>query len=174
MVRYGSVDKVWFGTADEVCMVWFGMVYVNKYMNDNDIHPLLNIIPGEQIQKVFNQDYCDIDCHFLGFTETYEKLSQIIPKDFTVIDLGCSYNAQSFYFIHHYRYIAVDINHIERFCAPNCIIFEKSIEEFIREDLDQFSLDKVFAICNYVPRWRNDNNKLVRENFRNIFTFYPA
>ena len=59
---------------------------------------LLKIIPKEQIDKVFNQKLCDIDEEFLGFLNQYKALSSLIPKHFTVIDLGCAYNPQCFYF----------------------------------------------------------------------------
>lgn len=135
------------------------------------VHPLLNLIPKDQIEKVFNQSFCDIHTGFLGFMNTYEKLSQIVPKDFTVIDLGCAYNPQCFYFLEHKKYIAVDIGFIERFCSPNCTIFEKTIKNFIDEDLQRFDLDTTFAICNYVPSWHDDNGKLVRDHFKNVFVF---
>lgn len=137
-------------------------------------HPILQLIPDDQIQKVFGQDYCDIDYEFLGFLDIYEALSKIIPKHFTVIDLGCAYNAQCFYFTEHKKYIAVDISDCEKFCASNTEIHVKSIEDFIKSDISDLNLDAVFAICSYVPNWGGDNRQMVRNTFPNVYTYFPC
>lgn len=134
---------------------------------------LLKILPKEQSEKVFNQPNCEIEPIFIGFTDIYKALSTIIPKHFTVIDLGCCYNPQCYYFIEHKEYIAVDISDCIKWEAPNCRIFTMSIEEFIKTHLRDFFLEETFAICSYVPEWGADNGKLVREAFKNVFVYYP-
>lgn len=51
-----------------------------------------------------------------------------------------------------------------------------TIKEFIKTKLPKlkkyFGDDGMFAICNYVPPWSHDNEKLVRENFKHCFVFY--
>ena len=130
---------------------------------------LFHLLPKDQVERVFNQDTCDINSDFLGFTDIYEMLSKIIPKHFTIIDLGCAYNPQCFYFVKHKKYIAVDISDCEKFKSDNCDIYQKSIEDFIKEDISELNLDETFAICNYVT----NNSKIVRTTFKNLFIYYP-
>jgi hypothetical protein len=132
---------------------------------------LLGKLPKEQIEKVFHQKYCDIDPEFLGFLHIYKALSEIIPRHWTVVDLGCAYNPQCFYFLNHKSYLAVDIDKIEKFQSPNCILYNKSIQEFIREDTPSLNLSETFAILNYVPL---SNTKSVRETFNNLYIYYPS
>lgn len=134
---------------------------------------LLGMLPPEQVHAVFNQPQVDIDPTFLGFVSIYERLSEIIPKHFTVIDLGCAYNAQSFFFQEHKEYVAVDYGTFVKFKAPNCIIIEKNIRQFIEENIKDYDLEETFAICSYVPDWGDKNNALVREKFKNLFVYYP-
>ena len=139
----------------------------------DEIDKLFYKLPKDQIENVFNQKECDIYPYFLGFTNIYENLSLIIPKHFTVIDLGCAYNPQCFYFLEHKKYVAIDISNCEKFKSDNCIIMHKTIEDFIKEDLSKYDLDETFAICSYVPQWGGDNRELVRKSFKNVFVYYP-
>jgi len=135
---------------------------------------ILNRLPKWQIEKVLNQPNCDIDLDFLGFLDIYETLSKIIPKYFTVVDLGCAYNPQCFFFEEHKSYLAVDISDCVKFQAKNCEIFQKSISEFINENLSNLNLEETFAICSYVPSWGGDNGKIARDTFKNVFVYYPS
>jgi len=131
-------------------------------------------LPKDQIDRVFNQDMCDIDNEFLGFMDIYESLAKIIPKHFTVVDLGCAYNPQCVLFKDHKKFVGVDVmENLERFTQDNCTIYEMTIENFISEHIDRFDLDETFAMCSYVPPWGGDNIKMVREAFKNVFTYYP-
>lgn len=134
---------------------------------------LLDRIPLEQRNLVFNQPNCDIDLSFIGFIETYEALSKIIPKDFTVIDLGCGYNAQCYYLEDHKSYVAVDNSDCIKFQSKNCKIFQESIYFFTLELGRTYDLNKTFVICNYVPL-KDAVLQLVKNTFKNIYTFYPA
>jgi len=140
---------------------------------------IIKLIPQDQINRVLNQEYCDIDMEFMGFLDIYESLSKIIPKHFTVIDLGCAYNAQCFYFADHARLVSVDLplpteqGKMERFTTSNCTIYETTIARFIESHLQEFDQDETFAICSYVPDWYGNNMELVRHSFKNAFTYYP-
>jgi hypothetical protein len=140
-----------------------------KSINDK----LLGVIPKEELDRVFEQDYVDIEPDFLGFVDTYHYLARLVPTHWTVIDFGCAYNAQSYFFVEHNRYIAIDIgDDTERFCPPNCTIFTNSIQDFLRDDLRSLNLDfrKTFAICNYVDR---DMSSIIGSIFPNVFNYYP-
>ena len=157
-------------------------------MTDNvnrfDEAALLRIIPQEQQDRVFGQAVCDIDGEFLGFLDIYEHLAAIIPKHWTIIDLGCAYTPQAFLFRNHFKYIGVDLpwnnsewhpdHKTERFKSDNTVIYEMPIAEFIDKHLCEFDMKNTFAICSYVPPWGGDNMKLARDNFTNVFTYYPS
>lgn len=57
-------------------------------MNEQEItNYVLSLIPKEEKDRVFKQEYCAIGTDFIGFMETYYYLSKIIPKEYTVYDL---------------------------------------------------------------------------------------
>lgn len=146
--------------------------YLNAERANSEV---LSLLPGEQQEKVFNQNLVDIGPEFLGFMNVYKALSLIIPRHFTVIDLGCAYNPQCFLFKDHRQYIAVDEDKkIKRFQSSNCKLYPMLISEFIEKHLQDFYLPETFAICSFVPPWHDDNMKLVRDNFVNVFTYYPS
>ena len=120
-------------------------------------------------------DMCDIDEEFMGFTDIYKNLARIIPKDRIVIDLGCAYAPQSVYFVKHKRYIGVDLPHdnTARVNTTNSTYFEMTIREFIEKELPKIKDEKVFAICSYVPPWHDDNEQLAKDNFKDLFVYYP-
>ena len=138
-----------------------------------NIDKIIKLLPQDQIDRVLSQEYCDIDFEFMGFTDIYYHLSKIIPKHFTVVDLGCAYNPQCFYFTEHKKYIAVDVSMNEVFKSDNCILVNRSIKDFIKFNIGKLDLDETFAICSYVPPGGDDNTKLAREAFINCFVYYP-
>lgn len=140
----------------------------------DEVDPIFHLMPKDQINRVLRQDMCDIERGFLGFTEIYMALADIIPKHWTVIDLGCAYAPQSILFKDHHRYVGVDLFDIERFSAENSEYFVMPIAEFLESHAAGFDQDRSFAICSYVPSWHSDNSALVRKHFRNVFTYYPA
>lgn len=130
---------------------------------------IIQLLPKDQWDEVMNQPYCDIEPVFMGFMDQYKILAQIIPKHFTVIDFGCAYNPQCFYFAEHKEYIAVDVSDCKKFKAPNCRIFNKSINGFMLTHAHEFYLKTTFAICQYVPA----DTKIIRDYFTNLFAYYP-
>lgn len=141
---------------------------------DGPVDTIFHLMPEDQLAKVFDQDMVDIDPTFLGFTEIYQSLALIIPKHWTVVDLGCAYAPQSHLFKHHAAYIGVDLGHKERFSASNSVFYEMSIKQFIDEHASALDMNTTFAICSYVPPWYDDNRKLTRETFSNAFVYYPS
>jgi len=70
----------------------------------------------KQCDRVLQQPMCDIEPDFLGFIDKYYHLSKIMPLHFTIIDFGCSYAPQAYYFRKHKQYIGIDFSTInERF-----------------------------------------------------------
>jgi hypothetical protein len=144
---------------------------------------LLSLIPKEELERVFRSDSAaDICVDFLCFADIYYNLSKIIPKDFTVIDIGCGYNAQSYFFKDFKKvYSVTPFNNrrdykFEYFCAPNCTLLDMTAGRFLKEVLPTLNIDlsKSFAICNYVPNWYKEKPmELVSHTFQNHYVFFP-
>lgn len=143
-------------------------------LHDESTKRLLAKLPPDQIDLVLNSGMCDIDPSFLGFVGIYERLAEIIPPDWTVVDLGCAYAPQAFLFTGHAAYIGVDGLADVRFIAANTTHYLMPTHEFIEKHVAALHLETTFAICSYVPRWHGDALKQTREAFKNVFTFYPA
>jgi hypothetical protein len=110
----------------------------------------------------------------LGFTDIYKHLAKIIPKGRIVVELVCAYATQSIYFTKHKKYIGIDISECPKVKTQNSEYFIMSINEWIDKELSKYKKEELFAICSYVPPWHHDNEKLVRENFKHLFIFYPS
>lgn len=146
------------------------------------MHYVWSLIPKEEKERVMASDAsAEIysDSHMCGGA-TYYYLSRLIPKHWTVIDIGCAYNSQSYLFQEHARHIAVEPKwidsdfHFEYFRAPNTELLFMTGQDFIENELPKLNLDldKTFCIVNYVPS--GAANLMARETFRNIWCFYPA
>jgi hypothetical protein len=133
----------------------------------------------DQVIKILEANSGDIDGSFLGFTDTYYYLSKLIPKDWVVVDLGCGYGFQSWFFRNHKKYIMINPVQRKEFevFAPKewCEFYNMTTEEFLKQWKGDFADTKrKFGICNYVPPWHNqDSGKLVREYFDYCYVFYP-
>ena len=143
---------------------------LEEHINDY----LYQLIPQEEFDRVA-QD-AEISPYFMCFAKTYFFLSKLIPKDWTVIDFGAAYNAQSYFFTQHKRYIAINPYSVRgdngMFCPDNCEIYRMTTGEYLRSV--DYPKEKVFAICNYVPNWyEEDSIELVKKHFRFCYTFYP-
>jgi hypothetical protein len=140
---------------------------------------LLSVVP-QQCHLVLHQPYADIDPSFLGMVETYEALSHLIPKHWTVLDIGCSYAPQAYYFREHKRYIGVNLPQrprLQTFCFANSEFVWMRGEDFINSKhalMLQLNLEQTFAICNYVPDSNDVLGKAVRGTFKNLYCFYPS
>lgn len=136
---------------------------------------LLKIIPKKELNKIFEED-CELCRDFLGFVNVYKPLSQMISKEFVVIDFGCDLAPQSYFFQNHKAYIGVDINSKERCTPPNAIHFSCSIQKFIHDFKELFGnhagIASCFAICSFVPDKKA--KELIRETFQNIAVYYPT
>jgi hypothetical protein len=119
--------------------------------------------------------YCDIDQEFMGFTDIYKHLAKIIPKDKIVVDLGCAYAPQAVYFTKHKKYIGVDLVRFDtpRVKTDNSEYNLMTIKEWVDRELPKYKKEELFAICSFVPPWHGDNQRIVRENFLDVFVYYP-
>lgn len=137
---------------------------------------LMSLIPKAEFERLDGK-IAEFSHDFVGFVDIYYYLSKVIPKDWSVIDFGAGYNAQSYFFTEHKEYIAVNPqspfpDDDGMFCPPNCKVYRMTTGQFLK-DVD-YPRERVFAICNYVPNWYDEDSvMLVHENFRDCYTFYP-
>lgn len=123
-----------------------------KYWNDI---VLKRIKETKQIEKL-NQYRCEIESDNLYMGCCYEAASFIIPKDYTIIDLGCYMAAQSFLFEDYDGYIGVDIYDSDRlapsrFKTKNATHYSMTIEEFLDNIVLFKNPDQYYVIMNAVP-----------------------
>ena len=125
----------------------------------------------KQVDKIFEVGWGDIGPEFLGFLQPYFYLSKFISTERTIIDLGCAYGFQSYYFRAHKKYVGVDHRNKPFLQTENSQYFSMDIEEFIKHELTKFK--NTFAICNFVP-CKDSTKKLIKEAFEDLFIFYVS
>lgn len=135
---------------------------------------LFRIIPKEEIKKVFKgAAAAELDYTFLAFEEVYKSVLNFVPKGKTIIDLGCAYAPQAYYFTEYSKYIGVDVFVPDiHFTTANMTLYQMSAQQFCKKVIDEkWDLDNCFAICSYVPDVIA--RKCVRETFPNCLAYYP-
>lgn len=138
---------------------------------------LAKLIKKEELELFFKRNpeaSAGIDYTFLGFEEIYEGISKTASKGSIIIDLGCGYALQSYYFRDFKQYIGVDIANVNPiFRGNDKYFFNTSIQKFIYCILPKLNLknEKVFAICSYVPD--KEARDLVKRTFDNCLVYYP-
>jgi len=134
---------------------------------------LVNVLPNDQWDNVMYQEYCDIDPSFVGFVNHYYHLSKIIPKGMTVIDIGCAFAPQSYYFQEHKQYIGIDDGLLKyKFTFDNSLFYNINIHKFMKEvypNKYKEQKESIFWICNYMPYSIDD----LRQEFKHIYYYYP-
>lgn len=138
---------------------------------ENITKELLDSLNEGQKKAVFEQPDCDIDPSFIGFVDIYYHLAKIIPLHWFVVDFGCAYAPQSYFFRFHRGYYGVDPFDGFRFFSDNTIHKTMTAEKFIEGLSHIYNPSETFAICSYVP---SQDNKLIRDTFPNVFCFYPS
>lgn len=171
----------WIGNREPIVKRVNPEMILNPVCTDY-MHYVRSLIPDKEMKRVMDSDasaeICANDLMCGG--ATYYYLSRMIPKDWTVIDIGCAYNAQSYLFQNHKRHITIEPEwkdsdfHFEHFQAPKTEFYAMTGQQFIKEKLETLDIDlkRTFAIVNYVP---NDScSQWVRETFNNVWVYYPA
>ena len=142
---------------------------------------LYKLIPKEKIDRIFEKSEtasAELDYEFLGFEEVYKAVTLFVPKDRIIIDFGCGYAFQSWYFK------AEDVLNILE--TGNSEYYHMRIQDFIQnyvrkdrygfcdiklENMKWQSVENVFAVCSYIPN--RDVQRLVRETFPHCLVYYP-
>lgn len=152
-----------------------------KYWNDI----VLEKIKSEKQFEKLNQYMCEIEPFNLYMGCCYEAASFIIPKDYTIIDLGCYMAAQSFLFEEYDGYIGVDVydrydkDVPERFESKNSTHYSMDIEDFLKYITLFKDPDKYYVIMNAVPErytYTDDRSLLdkIYAKFPNTIVAYPG
>jgi len=144
-------------------------------LHDSATNVLLSMISKESMEEILSQDLCEIEPDFLGFVGNYYLLSMMIPKNFTIVDLGCAYAPQSYLFQQHNKYIGVDNGTVKRFTSANTEHKSCTIKSFLEsKEFSVLDLNTTFFICQYVPSWYEHDIKKVLGKLKNVFSFYPC
>lgn len=136
---------------------------------------LWSMIPQTEIDRVFQGTAsAELAIDFLAFEKCYKFASMLVPETWIILDLGCGYAAQAYYFTNHKKYIAVDCySEIDcfRFQTDNMEFFNMSIQKFLSTH-HFVDLEHVFAICSAVPD--EEAQELTVEIFPNHYVWYPG
>lgn len=146
---------------------------------------LYTLIPPEESHRIMSQLYCELTPDFMGFEDVYKGAmlaTQSNKEGITIIDFGCNYAPQCYFFKDYKMYIGVDDmeltypmnnEHIERFKCKNTVHYKSCIQAFIKNTLPALELDlnKCFAICSYVDD--EEARRMVREMFPYCLVYYP-
>lgn len=137
---------------------------------------LYNKIPHHLIKEIFNNSdaSAEMDYTFLGFEEIYQKVAKEVQKSMIIIDFGCCYAFQSWYFRDFKQYIGVDActPTEQRLKIPKSAHYDMSIQRFIEWGYAPTNRENVFTICSYVPD--EEARKMVVKNFENHYVYYPG
>lgn len=137
---------------------------------------LYRMIPKEELDRVFKGTAsAELDVDFLGFETPYKVASLVVPKRWTILDLGCGYAAQSYFFTAHKKYIGVDLGGVDfllRFTTWNTKMYIMRIQEYIVKHHSELDLEHTFALCIAVPD--KEAQEMVIREFPNHYVWYPG
>ena len=136
---------------------------------------LYRMIPQEEHDRVFaGTAGAELDSTFLAFEEVYKGIRNFVPKSWTILDIGCGYAAQAYYFRDYKKYIGVTLpmEGAKYYRTENMELYGTSAQEFIPRFVIDNDVSKVFAICSYVPD--AVAQQLVRDCFPYHLVYYPS
>lgn len=158
--------------------------FIEKPVWTDYCHYAFSKIEHDEWERVLKSDaWAEISCNNLMCdADGYYYLSKMIDKDMVVIDIGSSYNAQSYFFTEHAKYIAVEPPerneegnhwHFEHFQAPGTELYRAWGQDFIKNIFPTLGIDpdQVFCICTWVPS--DEVKKMIAETFPHHYIYYP-
>ena len=165
---------------------------------------LMASVGKEKLEKVFAYPCLEIDTDFIGFIETYKKVSDTLPKDFSVIDVGCYLGIQGDYFKDFDSYIGVEPECVSRLTKymgvsgigeplfeteevkisdyfleqDNASFYAVTGQEFISDILPKLYEEKVLdpekTFCICSAVPDEQLQKMVKDNFKYFRVTYPT
>ena len=114
------------------------------------------LIPKSEIERVFTESDtagAELARDFLCFEDVYEEVTKYVDKDTTIIDFGCAYAPQAWWFTGCKKYIGINpsFGNNVRFKTYNSEIHLMTGQEYIKKMPKDMDLSKVIAVCSYVP-----------------------
>lgn len=150
-----------------------------------------HLIPKSEMERVFRESYsaaAEIGPDFMCFEEPYQAAVRVADKDSIILDLGCAYALQAYYFTDCKQYIGVDMPMVRpehplnypnikpetRFHPDNARFYIMEIQQFIQTVLPKLKLDMnhVIAVCSAVPD--TQARQLVIDTFPIHYVSYPG
>ena len=150
-----------------------------------------HLIPKSEMERVFRESYsaaAEIGPDFMCFEEPYQAAVRVADKDSIILDLGCAYAPQAYYFTDCKQYIGVDMPMVRpehplnypnikpetRFHPDNARFYIMEIQQFIQTVLPKLKLDMnhVIAVCSAVPD--TQARQLVIDTFPIHYVSYPG
>lgn len=141
---------------------------------------LWDMIPEEELKLKLSYGMSELEFDFLGFEHVYLPIAEMVPKNFTIVDLGCYQAAQAYAFENHARYFGVDYydrlisrSFIPplRFLPNNASHYVMSIEEFMEKYLNTFDLDETYFIMSYVSESHDKSDWLLSQVKHGTFAY---
>lgn len=134
-------------------------------------------IPRDLVDDVFRrcpEASAEMDSSFLGFEEIYQRVAKEVPHNMTIIDFGCAYAFQSWYFRDFELYIGVDngVPSGGRLWTENSAHYTTSIQDYIKDYNSDGMYEDIFAICSYVQDEKA--RELVRKCYPRHYVYYPG
>lgn len=150
-----------------------------------------HLIPKSEMNRVFRESYsaaAEIGPDFMCFEEPYQAAVRVADKDSIILDLGCAYAPQAYYFSKCKHYIGVDLPMVRpehplnypnikpetRFHPDNARFYIMTIQQFIQTVLPELKLDMnhVIAVCSAVPD--TQARQFVIDTFPIHYVSYPG
>lgn len=144
----------------------------------NNCCQLFKIIPKDLLDNLFENSNAnaELDCSFLCFEDIYIKALEVTTRETIIIDLGCAYATQSWFFRDYKKYIGVECSGDEKTVIhiENSKFYFTTIQNFIKEVLPtlDINLNNVFAICSYVPD--EEARQMIIDTFPYYLVYYPG
>ena len=124
---------------------------------------LFEIIPKIEVKRKLDYGDSELGIDFMGFEQNYFPIAEVVPHDWTIVDLGCYQAAQCYLFRDYRAYIGVDCFEQDanddyvpplRFQTKNTTHLIMTIQKFISEQLGNYDLDHTYFIASAVPDFR--------------------
>lgn len=168
-IREISDAEIYNKADDDMVARWFKTESENIFAS----------IGSEETNRLFSYEKCEVAPDFLGFLENYKDISERLPKDFIIIDIGCYMAFQADYYKNFKDYIGVEPQTPlkYRLRQNNAEYYEQTAQQFVANTLpvlieNGLDLDKTFAVCSAVPD--EEARKLVAETFKYYRVAYPG
>lgn len=147
--------------------------------SDEEQYKLYCSILPEEIGKLKAWRFSEIEPYYVCTSiNLYIKLMNL-PRDFTIIDLGCNQACQAIYYEDFSGYIGVDVsvpieNRLQR---KNTIHYQMDYKDFLNNVLPKLlsekiiDLDKTIAVSYLMP---GIDCNIIKEKFKYFDVYFPG